>query len=553
MRQRGGVLALLLVAGCTSLTHPTNGIHGLPPVPLLPPAPVPNELPQIPEKTSELGPPRKLEGLEKTSPATEPPKGKEKETEPGGDDQLALAAPFAHDRGRGADLQLEQVLDSVARHFPLLLAVQEERAIAEGQRLAAEGAFDTNLRARLSQQGGTFPNTRFDAGIEQATPIQGISFFSGYRFGQDEFPVYYGDRLTADGGEFRAGLTVPLLRDAAIDRRRAAARQAAIQRALAEPAVQRARIDYFRAAARAYWSWVAAAEQVHLAQDLLRIARERQRGLETQFKKGQISEFLVVDNRRAVVEREGILVAAERRFQQGALELSLYYRDEAGNPIVPAGAAIPQGLADQTAEAPDLTQLETLVELAAQWRPELERFALQKERLAVERRLAENQLLPGLNASVFGSQDVGKGKKGTGTSALERSVIEGALTLDVPLQRREAAGRLAIVRAQMTQLLRQEQFARDQITFDVQDALSNLDRGRERIEKARQERTIAERVATMETERFLKGQSSLLEVNLRELSAAGALGRVIDAVADFRRAQADLRAALGQDARTPKK
>jgi outer membrane protein TolC len=48
-------------------------------------------------------------------------------------------------------------------------------------------------------------------------------------------------------------------------------------------------------------------------------------------------------------------------------------------------------------------------------------------------------------------------------------------------------------------------------------------------------------------ERCRKGQSTLLEVNLRELTAAGAQIKVIDALADYFRTQADYRAALGLD------
>jgi hypothetical protein len=44
---------------------------------------------------------------------------------------------------------------------------------------------------------------------------------------------------------------------------------------------------------------------------------------------------VVLDNRRLVAEREGLLVTAERRLQQASFELSLYLRDGADNPIVP--------------------------------------------------------------------------------------------------------------------------------------------------------------------------------------------------------------------------
>ena len=100
----------------------------------------------------------------------------------------------------------------------------------------------------------------------------------------------------------------------------------------------------------------------------------------------------------------------------------------------------------------------------------------------------------------------------------------------------------------MAQMLAQERFTRDQIVAEVQDAMSNVDRAYRRLTLARQEAQIAQRVADLERERFGKGQGTLLEVNLRELAAAGAQAKVIDTYADVQRALADLRAAIGADA-----
>lgn len=446
-------------------------------------------------------------------------------------------------------LELAEVLDSVQRHFPLLAAAERQFDVAAGQRLASEGAFDLTLRGRASTQGGTFENDRFDAVLEQPTPLYGASFFSGYRLGLGEFPVYYGDRQTADGGEFRAGLQLPLLRDGAIDARRAGLRQAQIDELLADPLYQRTRIDAYRAAAKSYWAWVGSGEQYRVADQLLKIARDRQAGLEEQFEKGQIAEFVVIDNRRLIVEREGALIAAERRFQQSAFELSLYLRDPQGNSVVPRAERIPAGFAARQPSPPNSDRLGADIETAFNQRPELQRFELLKEKAAVDLRLAENQEYPALNAQLTGAQDVGQGKSSTGIFALDRSNVEAALVLDVPLERRQARGRAQAARGAMLQLLAQERFARDQIAAEVQDAVSSLDRTWQRLERAREEQRIARRVAELELDRFQKGQSTLLEVNLRELAAAGAQAKVVEALTEYFRALADHRAALGLDGR----
>lgn len=504
------------LAGCVSspLAVP-DGIRVSLQPPFLPPAPLPRELPTTP--------------------------------------QLALGGPISEKPPlvSGGALQLEDVFVSVQSHFPLIFAAEMERSIAAGQRLSAEGAFDFNLKSRGAFNGGTFDNQRFDLFGEQATLFQGISVFGGYRLGYGDYPVYYGDRKTADGGEFRAGVQIPLLKDAAIDRRRANLRQGWITQNLAEPTVQRARIDAYRGAAKAYWNWTAAGQNVLVAQRLLKIASDRQNGLEAQFKKGQIPEFVVIDNRRLIAEREGAEIASERRLQQAALELSLFWRDGKGDPIVPQASHLPGDFANRQPATPAGTSLAQFVASAWAKRPELERFRLLRERTAIELQLANNQALPSLNAVISGGQDVGAGKKGEGIFALDRSNADASVFLEVPLQRRDARGKQQVADAALSQLLAQERLVRDQISVEVQDAVSNLEKTHLRLGKAREEQQIAQRVAELERDRFSKGQGTLLEVNLRELAAAAAQAKVIDTLAEFFRAQADLEAAIGLPAVEP--
>lgn len=506
------ISAILLMSGCAGWQHaPPDGIRTSLRPPELPAPVIADGLPEAPTVAIKLGEP--------TNPSAPGP------------------------------LELDEVLQSVQTNFPLLLAIEQEREIAAGNRLAAMGAFDLNLRSRGIAQDGTFDNQRMDFLAEQPTLVQGITLFSGYRFGYGDYPVYYGDRKTADGGELRAGLQMPLLKDAAIDRRRATLRQARITEQMAEPTIQRARIDYLRNAAKAYWNWAAAGRQYAIASGLMKLARDRQAGFEEQFRRGQIAEFVVIDNRRLIVEREGVLVAAERRLQQTALELSLFYRDAEANPCVPSSDRLPIIRPDGIMAPNAKERLASEIEIALQQRPELARFRLLKERIAVDRQLAENQLNPSLNAVLAGAQDMGNGKKGEGIFALDRSNYEAGLVMEVPLQRRDASGKMQAARAGMTQAVTQERYARDQIVVEVQDATSNLDRASERLQLARKEADIAQRVADLERARFEKGQGTLLEVNLRELAAAAAQAKVIDTFADVQRAHADLRAAIGQDAR----
>jgi len=451
-------------------------------------------------------------------------------------------------------LGLRDVLTSVEEHFPLLYAVEQERAIAAGQRLSAEGQFDNVLRARASEQAGTFANGRVDVSVEQPLTEGGVTTFAGWRLGGGNFPVYNGDRKTADGGEFRAGVTVPLLQNRDIDPRRARLRAAQITEQLADPIVRRARLDYQRNAAQTYWVWEAAGAQYRVAAELATLASTRQEVFDVQLRKGQISDLAPALNRRLVASRQEAQLAAERQVQQAALRLSLFLRGPEGDPVVPpADTLIPDFLALEP-PAPDPTQLQADVTGALARRPELARFQLEKERRAVELKLATNQELPTLNLFAGVSQDAGFAKKtftGDGPFTTDRTAAEAGASFEVPLPRRDARGRVRTAQAQLAQLLAQERFARDEIVTQVQDAVSELTLTYARLGRARVERREAQNVLDIETVRFVGKQTTLFELNLQEVAAAEARVRVVAALGQYFAAVANYQAALGLDATQP--
>lgn len=451
-------------------------------------------------------------------------------------------------------LTLPQVLDSVGRSFPLLLAIQEQQAIATGNRLAAEGQFDLTLRTGLNNNEGSFGNTRYDLVFEQPTPFNGASFFAGYRLGMGDFPVYYGDRKTGSGGEYRAGFQVPLLRDGPIDRRRAALRQAQILEQLADPVIRRNRLDYYRAAARAYWAWVASGEQYRIARALYDTTDDLQRFLQGRLDAGAEDSVNVERNRQVLLERQNIVVSAERAYQRAAYELSLYHRDANGDPLLPRPEQLPPDFYATDPVPVGLSTKDADVVTALESRPELDRFRLEKAGVAVDLQLATNQFYPGLNVGANVAQDAGSSKKsftGTGIFASDASSANVFVTFDLPLQRRGARGDVLRHQARLRQLLLNEEWAQNLIRNEVLDALADMDRASERLTVARREQAVAESVLANEVKRLV-GRADVLAVNIRQFQAAQARARVAGALADFYRAFADYQAALGREGGVPK-
>lgn len=453
------------------------------------------------------------------------------------------------------ELTLDDVLRTVSANFPLLLAVEQERQIAAGRRLSAEGAFDTTFRGGSTNQEGSFGNSRLDFGLEQPTPYNGLTTFAGYRLGLGDFPIYNGGQKTGNGGEFRAGFLLPLLRDGSIDRRRAAIRQARIAERLADPTIRRAELDALRAAARAYWAWVAAGERYRIQQELLTLAADRQKFLDTRVKVAKDrSQIDASENERSVLARRELVRAADLSLQQAALELSVFLCDAELNALVPTADRLPAARPEGDPPAPSADNLDADVRLALTQRPELQRLQLLRERAAIDRTLARNQMLPALNVGAAATQDLGESSKtftGTGPFASDKTGVALSVSMDLPIQRRDARGRELEAAAVTNQLLLQEKAQQNAIRAEIQEAFARLEQTRQRLDLARRELAVAREVVRQGTALVQNALQDVLFLNIREFNAADAQTKVVILQAEYRRAYADYLTALGANPTAP--
>jgi len=440
-------------------------------------------------------------------------------------------------------LGLDEVLVSVERNYPLLRAVEQERAFAGGRLVSSMGVFDLNLTAGVDGQGTTYDNLRSGVGVSQGLPFGGLGAFAGYRNGYGDFPNYNLGNKTAEGGEFRAGLSIPLLRDRAIDRPRANIQQARLDVALAEPVIERQRLDFQRAASRTYWNWVAAGQRLQVVENLVKLAVERDDQLKARVEAGPVANIERIDNQQNIALRNGVLVQAQRGFQQATIDLSLFLRDGSGSPTLAGTDRLP---AFPEIVVIDPTAFDAALQTAFDLRPEPRRLRLQREKAAVELRLATNQTLPSMNAVLVASQDVGPGKSSlSGPNGLDRTTLSAGVAVQLPVQRRDARGREIQAQAQLAQIDQQLRFAEDAVRAEVQDTFSALERAFEFHQQAKKRVELARLVARAEREQLRLGRSDVLRVTLREQATFDAEIVEIGAQQDYFRALADFKAALG--------
>jgi outer membrane protein TolC len=451
-------------------------------------------------------------------------------TDFGKDVELPLQSP----------LQLEQVKQSVVEKLPLIQSVIQEAQVAAGKQQAARGAFDVKLVAEsLNTPLSFYKNYRHLVKAEQAT-WKGGAVYGQYRIGDGDFPPWYGERETNEGGEFKLGFVTPLLRGRDIDERRAEIARADLAAAAVNPQVQRQLLESVQLSAYVYWSWVAAGQAYLITQDLLEVAEDRDRAIRRQVELGNLGLTEQQQNERLIASRQAKLVEARRKLESAAIKLSLFLRDDAGDPIIPGPSNLPTRFPEPA--DPAGFDLNADIGLALDQRPELRELQLARQMVNVDLQLSENELLPNLSAIIEASKDVGAPASSKGDKTPFE--LEAGLVFDVPVQRNKASGKIQSARGKLTQVALKQQYTADKIVTDVQDAHSALTTAFERVEITRRNVELARQLVKAEYRSFELGNSDVLRIAIQEGAELDARYLEIEALLDYYQALAQYQAAI---------
>ncbi|MEZ4333821.1 MAG: TolC family protein [Myxococcota bacterium] len=488
------------------------------------------------------------------SPGPMPVDANETLVVPGDEPSEALPPAYGDDAfpGEGRQpLALAEVLESVEASYPLLIAIEQETALASGELLAARGSFDSRLFARgEAAPTGYYDRFTTDLGIEQPTRLWGSRLYAGYRLGRGDFPSYYGASKTNESGELRAGLEIPLLKSGAIDEPRAKLRAGEIKRRAAEPKIALERLAILRQASETYWNWVALGLAVDVERHLLRTAEDRRSQLEGRAARGAIPAIQVVDNERLILDRAIRLRGAERDAQEAAVALSLYYRDAEGAMRIPDHARLPRDF--PTERAWDERRLVADIDRAQARHPILRELALRREGLHVSLALDRNALLPDLRVGVEGSKDIGRSAAGISsigsfsTNPNDDTEVKASVRFEVPALQRTARGRVATRRAELVRLENETRYARDAIEAEIRRAMVAVVAAYDQTRLARESYALSTRLQLGEERKLELGSSNLIDVNIRELQAAEAARSLVFAQAAYFRAIARYEAAIAE-------
>lgn len=432
-------------------------------------------------------------------------------------------------------LSVDEIHAWIDRAHPLLKGAGTEKVMARGKMLKALGAFeptlvnDTEIERFISSSNpaaGAQSKGFNDTLIEGRHP-------SGFRgtVGIREVingPAQIPDLGFANGqGQVVLGGYMPLLKGFLNNPENAELQRSELADPRADIRIAQTRQDLFLAAASQFWDWVAAVKFVDVQRRAVGVAEDRFKQVEGRAKAGAVAPLDVVEANQEVQRRREVAIAAQRFVEQEQLKLSMFLWENNApvSPPIERAPDFPALMLLPTAETIKAHKVQ-----AKSDRPEIKEIDIEAKLNNIDLALAKNNLLPSLDAEAAPARAPEKFVLGLG--------YRFGLELRIPILQRKSRGEVLEAQGKADRLVLTQRFREQQVVIDVDNALSAIERAKERISAAVESLRLAKTLEEGERFRFSLGATSVLFVNLRERNSVDSEGQVIRAKADYQKALA---------------
>ncbi len=440
-------------------------------------------------------------------------------------------------------LTLPEVLAWVDRSHPLLQGAGTEKIVARGKFLRALGAFEPTLvndyeLERLVTKDGKTVSVGFNDSFLDVRHPSGARAIGGFRAGVG--PIQIADLAINGTNQPLMGFFLPLLRGFMVNADNAELQRSGLADPKAEVQIAQTRQDLFLGGASQYWDWVAAWKLADVQKRALGVAEDRAKQIEGRAKAGAVAPLDVVEANQEVQRRKENFIAAKREVEREQYKLSMFLWEKE-SPVTPSAERVPDF--PKETPLPSVQAVEEDKVKAKLARPEVREVAIEAKLNNIDLELAKNNLLPSLNAEAEPSRKPGEFVLGLG--------YRFGVEMRVPFLQRRAKGEVLEAQGKADRFVLMQRFREQQAVVDVDNALSAIERAKERIAVAHQALQLARTLEQGERFRFSMGATSVLFVNLRERNAVDAENQWIRALADYQKAQAFYQWAVGNWGKAP--
>jgi outer membrane protein len=408
------------------------------------------------------------------------------------------------------NLSFVEYLNLVKQNHPLIKQANLLPADAQAEILQAKGFFDPKLSSdfeRKAFQGKDYYN-RWNSNLKIPT-WYGPDFKVGYEQNTGNFlQSEESPRL------MYAGVSIPLGQGLLIDARRNTLKQANLGSQLADAEKVKIINKAILSAAKEYWEWYLAYQQLRLTEEGQRLADLRFRGTKARANIGEQAAIDSVEAKITLQDRQVMLEQARVEWQNARLALSNFLWNDKEMPM-----ELDEKITPEIEKMPlvNETTLQELLVKAKSQHPEILKVSTKLEQLSIEERFRKEMLKPQVNldftllGKTFNADPILPY-----SDAFRWANQKVGLSLQMPLLFRKERGKLQQIRIKQSQNLLDKTLIIRTIMNDVYasyNEVKNFERQLKIQEDAVKNQEILLRG---EQRKFDIGESTLFLLNSRE-------------------------------------
>ncbi|MES2527700.1 MAG: TolC family protein [Bdellovibrionota bacterium] len=410
------------------------------------------------------------------------------------------------------------VKESALKYHPTVLAALENMKAAEETVTGSKGSFDARIVSDYKRQTKHDYNTTLHrTQIEKPIGVANSRVYVGSEqisnFNGKLAPIYNtgNPATTGQPGLYNLlGLKFSLWKNLTLDPARAQYKNAKYNATMAQSEKKLTELAIERFGQLAYWEWVTARKVEHAYEELLKNGETRNDYLVTRTKKGDIAQIVVTENEQYVASRKGTLQGAKERLLRAEYALSLFYRNENGEPIVPTPT---ENFEDYPADLATLLQkldLNSNIDELVNKRPDMKNLALTVAKMDVDLELARQDLRPQIDVTTEYFQ------RTVASPIMPRDYLMVMAQVSVPIERNLGNGNIAAASARRMVAEKQMGLGVQTYKNDIMALRRSLLLRLEQVTQSEIEFTKAKELVVSEGYKFRTGGGNLFLVNIRE-------------------------------------
>jgi outer membrane protein TolC len=436
----------------------------------------------------------------------------------------------------------EEFRRQVLENHPVALQSDLYRNQADQTLLRAKGGFDPKLYSEFYTKnfGGKTYFRYSETGVKLPT-WAGLEVKAAYNTASGNY--LNSESTLPSNGQASLGFNWSLGQGLLVDERRTALQQARIGRQAAEAERDLVRNDLLLDAAKTYWNWVVADNQLRIFESALQQARIRHEGLCESYRQGEkpavdtIETFIQVQNRLLDIN------FATVDLQNASLALRNFLWEKDGSPATTLPTPVVLENIPVSLSAIDREALRGRIDR----HPELRVYQAKLQTLGAERRLKNEKRKPVLdvNYNLLGAGwefFPSASADGPGIFAQD---IKWGVSFSYPILNRKARGDWQITQVKIAQTELDIRQKRQVLETKVAQYANELENLRGQIALYSNITDNYRRLLDAETEKFGQGESSVFLINAREQRWLEARIKYLKLLSEFRKTEAALQWAAG--------